>query len=215
MVLTDPDVREAYEHEEVVHRPPLPAELLERPKPTLRKRLREVISLCLWIAIAVPGAVLGRRRRIRRRPARARVRVRVSGRPDHLVTHVVALGLAALVLLPHLAGTALQLAARPVTASLPSRGWRVLEQPSAVVDAAGKTLARVHDGIIRRVVPLADVPDVVRNAVLAAEDQRFWGHGGFDARAVGRALKANVEARGMAQGGSTAHPAAGQAELRG
>jgi penicillin-binding protein 1B len=55
----------------------------------------------------------------------------------------------------------------------------------------------------RRIVPLSAVPRVLRNAVLAAEDARFYSHHGIDAVGIARALVANLRERRFAQGGST------------
>jgi penicillin-binding protein 1B len=54
-----------------------------------------------------------------------------------------------------------------------------------------------------RPVRLADVPLVFLNAVLAAEDHRFFEHGGLDPRGVLRALWTNLRAGRVTQGGST------------
>ena len=50
---------------------------------------------------------------------------------------------------------------------------------------------------------LDEIPEVVRNAVLAIEDERFYEHDGFDLRAIIRAARSNLEAGGISQGGST------------
>ncbi len=55
----------------------------------------------------------------------------------------------------------------------------------------------------RDVLKLADVPVVMRNAILAAEDDRFYSHGGIDWSGVFRAMLANVWARGAKEGAST------------
>jgi penicillin-binding protein 1B len=55
----------------------------------------------------------------------------------------------------------------------------------------------------RVLIDLDDVPDHVWQAVLAAEDARFFEHSGVDAKAVARATAANVRAGGVVQGGST------------
>jgi penicillin-binding protein 1B len=52
-------------------------------------------------------------------------------------------------------------------------------------------------------VRLADVPLVLLNAVLAAEDHRFFEHGGLDPRGVIRAAWTNFRAGRVMQGGST------------
>jgi penicillin-binding protein 1A len=56
----------------------------------------------------------------------------------------------------------------------------------------------------RRVdVPLAKVAPALRQAVVAAEDQRFWRHGGVDPLAVARAVVHNVRRGAAAEGAST------------
>ena len=58
-------------------------------------------------------------------------------------------------------------------------------------------------GQLRRPVRLTAVPPHLIKAVLAAEDHRFYDHGGVDAKAVLRALWVNVQRGEVAQGGST------------
>ncbi len=54
----------------------------------------------------------------------------------------------------------------------------------------------------RNFLPIAQIPKVMRDAVLAIEDARFYDHGGVDYKGVLRAIRANLgEARG--QGAST------------
>lgn len=54
-------------------------------------------------------------------------------------------------------------------------------------------------------VPYAKIPDVLRKAILATEDPRFFNHGGIDFRGILRAIKENVLGHrgGRLQGGST------------
>jgi penicillin-binding protein 1B len=58
-------------------------------------------------------------------------------------------------------------------------------------------------GLDRRLVPLVRIPKSVVDAVLAAEDQRFYEHHGVDWMRLGGALMSNVRARRTVQGGST------------
>ncbi len=55
----------------------------------------------------------------------------------------------------------------------------------------------------RILVPLAGMPPQLQNAVVAAEDSRFYAHRGVSPRAMARALVMNVLAGRRAQGGST------------
>ena len=54
-----------------------------------------------------------------------------------------------------------------------------------------------------RPIQLTAAPKVLIDAVLAAEDHRFFDHGALDLRAVGRALWANFHEGRVSQGGST------------
>ena len=53
------------------------------------------------------------------------------------------------------------------------------------------------------VTDIALIPEVVRNAVVAIEDERFYEHDGVDLKAILRAARSNVSAGGISQGGST------------
>lgn len=55
----------------------------------------------------------------------------------------------------------------------------------------------------RALIPIADVPDLVRKAFIAAEDARFYRHHGIDYTGILRAAWADLKARHVVQGGST------------
>ena len=55
----------------------------------------------------------------------------------------------------------------------------------------------------RAVVAIQDVPGVMKNAILAAEDDRFYQHGGIDYLGILRAASANLLGGGKRQGAST------------
>lgn len=77
-----------------------------------------------------------------------------------------------------------------------------LDERTTVYDAEGNVIAYL--GLIDRApVELADVPDVVIDAVIAIEDQTFWENPGVDVKAALRAVLANVDEGEVAQGGST------------
>jgi membrane peptidoglycan carboxypeptidase len=80
----------------------------------------------------------------------------------------------------------------------------VIAQESPVLYRDGETrigvfFAREH----RDYVPYERIPKAWVQAIVAAEDQRFWDHPGFDAKGIARAMKANVEAGRVVAGGST------------
>src|SRR5574341_1088679 len=72
-------------------------------------------------------------------------------------------------------------------------------------DRYGKELRFLPDvkGERARWVPLAGIPVTVRNAFIAAEDERFYRHHGFDAIAILRALWSNVTKGRVVSGAST------------
>jgi penicillin-binding protein 1B len=70
-------------------------------------------------------------------------------------------------------------------------------EPEIMASADGR------GGEEHRPVRLGDVPLVVLNAVLAAEDHRFFEHAGLDARGMLRAAWTNFRAGRVLQGGST------------
>jgi penicillin-binding protein 1A len=80
------------------------------------------------------------------------------------------------------------------------RAWRP-EQGVDVVDRGGAVVDRI--GPDRRWVRLADLPRPVVDAFVAAEDRRFWDHGGVDPAAIARAAWADLRAGAFVQGGST------------
>jgi penicillin-binding protein 1A len=55
----------------------------------------------------------------------------------------------------------------------------------------------------RKVVTYEDIPKIVIQAFIAAEDSRFFQHGGFDTQSMFRAFFKNVQAGHIVQGGST------------
>jgi penicillin-binding protein 1A len=75
---------------------------------------------------------------------------------------------------------------------------------SVVLDRKGERFAEVFEENQRRVwVVLADIPEHVQKAFIAAEDRRFYQHGGIDERGLIRAFIGNLASSGRPQGGST------------
>ncbi|MEC9388795.1 MAG: transglycosylase domain-containing protein [Myxococcota bacterium] len=80
----------------------------------------------------------------------------------------------------------------------------VIAQESPVLYRDGTTrigvfFAREH----RAYVAFSDIPRAWVSAITAAEDQRFWEHGGVDVFGIARAMLRNVQAGRMVAGGST------------
>jgi penicillin-binding protein 1A len=55
----------------------------------------------------------------------------------------------------------------------------------------------------REVVKIKEVPQVLKAAILAAEDDRFYQHGGVDYMGVARAAMSNLRSQGKREGAST------------
>jgi penicillin-binding protein 1B len=77
------------------------------------------------------------------------------------------------------------------------------ELPALFVDPELIAVLHGSAGQDRRLVPLAKLPKHLVDAVLAAEDQRFYRHHGVDWVRLGGALVANARARRTVEGGST------------
>ncbi|MEH7333635.1 penicillin-binding protein 1A [Neobacillus drentensis] len=77
-----------------------------------------------------------------------------------------------------------------------------LPQPTVFYDVNGKIASKVsankNEG-----VPIKEVPESMKNAVIAIEDHRFYQHGGVDLIGTSRALFRDLKAGGMVEGGST------------
>lgn len=75
---------------------------------------------------------------------------------------------------------------------------------SIVLDRHGERFAEVFEQNARRLwVTLADVPEHVQKAFVAAEDKRFFQHNGIDEHGLIRALIGNLASPRRPQGGST------------
>ena len=55
----------------------------------------------------------------------------------------------------------------------------------------------------RFLVPIDQIPKVLQDAFVAAEDKNFWQHGGVDKEAILRAVKRNLMAMQLGEGAST------------
>ena len=130
---------------------------------------------------------------------------RVAGRVSTLLRIALAVAIALVVVPPAmLAAAASTLLYAPLpTGELPEERPMVTAIPSVVVDADGEQIATFR-GFDRTVeVTPAEIPEVVNDAVIAIEDQRFWEHNGVDVEGIGRAARTNLELGEVAQGGST------------
>lgn len=76
-------------------------------------------------------------------------------------------------------------------------------ESSIIYDRDGKVWTELHSTEHRIPVNIEDVPEHVKNAVLAAEDHRFYYHKGVDIKSIMRALVSNLLGNEGLQGGST------------
>ncbi|MFI9590879.1 transglycosylase domain-containing protein [Nonomuraea sp. NPDC052265] len=77
-----------------------------------------------------------------------------------------------------------------------------LAQVTRLLDKDGRQFAQFYEAN-RTAVPLGAVAPVMRKAIVAIEDARFYEHGGLDVRGTLRALLTNTQAGGIRQGGSS------------
>lgn len=114
---------------------------------------------------------------------------------------------------PFIAGGVLAMTLRRWARDLPDvpdlAAWRAgAAQTSLIVAADGTHLAELpfeEDGVVghRTLVTLDELPPHVVEAVLAAEDVRFFSHHGVDYRAIVRTAWANYQAERVVGGAST------------
>ncbi len=76
------------------------------------------------------------------------------------------------------------------------------KMPLRVYSAEGVLLGEFGEER-RALVRIAEVPDIMKHAILAAEDDRFYQHGGVDYMGVLRAAISNFTSGGARQGAST------------
>ena len=91
--------------------------------------------------------------------------------------------------------------------------WPNLPDLSAMIDYKPRIPLRIYtaDNVLigefgeerRNVLRFDEVPDVMKSAILAAEDDRFYQHSGIDWMGVARAVVANISNMSKSQGAST------------
>ena len=75
--------------------------------------------------------------------------------------------------------------------------------PTTVYDRNGNLIATFRQFDLSIPVKKADIPAVLKDAVVAVEDRDFYKHGGVDVRGSVRALVADIRNQKTVQGGST------------
>lgn len=77
------------------------------------------------------------------------------------------------------------------------------EQSSQIFDYKGNLITNVYALENRIYVPLENIADIVKKAVIIQEDKRFYEHGALDFRGIARALWVDITTLSLSQGAST------------
>ncbi len=111
-----------------------------------------------------------------------------------------------------LAGTGVSVSLMLAGAIALSLAWSKLPDVSELSDYQPKLPLRVYtaEGVLigefgeerRTLTPIAEIPQRMKDAIIAVEDARFYQHGGIDSKGLARAIVANLR-HGLHQGAST------------
>lgn len=81
---------------------------------------------------------------------------------------------------------------------------RQVTESTKIYDRTGETLLlELYDEERRTIVPFEQIPDRIKQATVAIEDENFYEHSAFDFKGFLRALVANARCGCITQGGST------------
>lgn len=78
-----------------------------------------------------------------------------------------------------------------------------IAQTSAILARDGRLIVEPPSDENRTVVSIDEIPDVMRDAVVAIEDERFYLHDGVDLKSLFRSASRGVTSGGISGGGST------------
>ena len=79
-----------------------------------------------------------------------------------------------------------------------------ISQSTKIYDRTGTVLLyEIGDGSRRTVVPFDQIPQQLKDATLAIEDQNFYNEPAFDVKGIFRAIYVDITTHSIAQGGST------------
>jgi penicillin-binding protein 1A len=91
----------------------------------------------------------------------------------------------------------------PLSGGLPPERPGLDSRITRVFDATGAEIATFHRFETSLPVAREDIPDVLRQAVVAAEDRRFYEHKGIDSRGIIRAFWNDLQGGDYREGAST------------
>ena len=127
------------------------------------------------------------------------------GRVLHAFVQTVLVLIVAFTVLPAsmaAAGVSLALFA-PVPVSIPERRELPTILPTVVYDSANNQIAEFKEFDSNIPVERTDIPQILKQALIATEDRRFLKHKGVDLRGIARAVKADLDGTSTEQGAST------------
>jgi membrane carboxypeptidase/penicillin-binding protein len=79
-----------------------------------------------------------------------------------------------------------------------------MKQTSIIYDRTGENvLYEIHGVEDRKIIPYEEIPAAMKIATVAAEDDSFFEHKGFDISSILRAAKVNFQNKEITQGAST------------
>ncbi|MDO5690427.1 MAG: transglycosylase domain-containing protein [Tissierellia bacterium] len=84
-----------------------------------------------------------------------------------------------------------------------SKIGEALTENSTIVDAEGSLLEKIETAEYREVVSIETIPQFVKDAFVAVEDERFYEHMGVDIMGIGKSVLDNISAGDFVRGGST------------
>jgi penicillin-binding protein 1A len=116
---------------------------------------------------------------------------------------VVTTALVVLVALVAAATAILTYVLLPLPVNLPDERPQPEAMASTVVALDGTAIGQFKGAESQVTISAKEIPDVIRRAVVAAEDHRFFKHRGVDWQSIGRAVHADARAGHVVQGGST------------
>src|SRR3989344_6455133 len=81
---------------------------------------------------------------------------------------------------------------------------RQIFESTKIYDRTGEVLLyEIHGEEKRTVINFSEIPDSVKEATIAIEDENFYNHGAVDWRGILRAVFVNITSGRISQGGST------------
>ncbi len=91
----------------------------------------------------------------------------------------------------------------PLPATMPVAKSSVPSQATKIYDVNGELVKELRTFDMNIPMEKSDVPETLKNAVIASEDKSFYRHKGIDLRGISRALWADFNNKKAVQGGST------------